>query len=522
MSDTFDAVFVGAGHNCLAAALHMATRGWRVGVFEQAAVAGGAVKTGAYTLPDFRHDWGAMNLSLFAGSPFFKAHGAELIRHGLEFMPVSHPFASAFPDGRWCGVSTDGAETMARIAEFSAKDAETWAQLTKDFPANAPYLFGLLGSKMKMPALAYFVFKILRAKGLGGTADMAQFLAQSPRQWLGQTFASPHVQAMLGAWGMHLDFAPDIAGGALFPYLEGMAGQAFGMVLGRGGADTIITAMVAATRARGGVVECNTPVAKIIHDRGAARGIDLADGRRIMARRAVIAGVAPANLPRLTGDTAPAFDAAMKSFTHAPGTMMIHVAMDGLPDWAAGNDLKSFAYVHLAPSLDQMARTYTAAMAGLLPEEPVLVVGQPTAIDPSRAPLGKHVLWVQVRMAPGEIKGDVAGQITATDWSQAAAPFAARALDILERYAPGTRSKIIGQQVVSPADLQADNPNLVGGDQICGSHHLAQNFLFRPARGHADGSTPIKQLHLTGAAVWPGAGVGAGSGFLLAQRLAGQ
>jgi phytoene dehydrogenase-like protein len=104
---------------------------------------------------------------------------------------------------------------------------------------------------------------------------------------------------------------------------------------------------------------------------------------------------------------------------------------------------------------------------------------------------------------------------------QAAEPFANRALDILERYAPGTRAKILGQRIVSPTELEAENPNLVGGDQICGSHHLAQHFLFRPTRGHADGSTPIAGLHLTGAAVWPGAGTGAGPGYLLARKLAG-
>ncbi|MEO6299176.1 MAG: NAD(P)-binding protein, partial [Paracoccaceae bacterium] len=94
MTTSFDAVFIGAGHNTLAAALHLAARGWRVGVFEQAPVAGGAVKTGEYTLPGFRHDWAAMNLSLFAGSPFFKAYSAELIKHGLEFVPVANSAAS--------------------------------------------------------------------------------------------------------------------------------------------------------------------------------------------------------------------------------------------------------------------------------------------------------------------------------------------------------------------------------------------------------------------------------------------
>jgi phytoene dehydrogenase-like protein len=171
--------------------------------------------------------------------------------------------------------------------------------------------------------------------------------------------------------------------------------------------------------------------------------------------------------------------------------------------------------------MDQMARTYAQAQAGLLPDAPVIVVGQPTAVDPSRAPEGKHVLWLQVRMVPGTIRGDAAGQIAARDWPTAARPFADRALDLLEDAAPGTRAKILGQRIVTPAELEADNPNLVGGDQLCGSHHLSQHFLFRPARGHADGSTPIRNLHLTGAAVWPGAGTGAGSGFLLARKLAG-
>ncbi|MDP3198117.1 NAD(P)/FAD-dependent oxidoreductase [Tabrizicola sp.] len=521
MAETFDAVLIGAGHNTLAAALHLAAKGWRVGVFEQAATAGGAVKTGEYTLPGFRHDWAAMNLSLFAGSPFFKAYGAELARHGCEFVPVDRPFASAFPDGTWAGVSTVSDETVAGFQALSPGDAAVWTELTSRFGAEAPHLFGLLGSEMKFRALAYFMFKTLRAKGVAGTLDLGRFLLSSPRAWLEETFAHPHIRALLGAWGMHLDFAPDVAGGAMFPYLEGMAGQAFGMVIGKGGADTVVKALVAAIIARGGRVETGATVTRILREGNRATGIELADGRRIMASRAVIAGTSPKGLRKLTGDTAPAFDRALDSFRHAPGTMMIHLALDGLPDWRAGEQLKRFAYVHLAPSLDQMARTYQQAQAGLLPDEPILVVGQPTAFDASRAPEGKHVLWVQVRMAPGTIAGDAKGEIAATDWAEAAEPFADRALAILEAHAPGTRAKILARRIVTPLELEADNPNLVGGDQVCGSHHLSQHFLFRPARGHADGSTPVANLHLTGAAVWPGAGTGAGPGFLLARKLAG-
>ena len=515
----FDAVLIGAGVNTLAAALHLSARGWRVAVFEQADSPGGAVKTGEYTLPGFRHDWAAMNLSLFAGSPFFKDYGAELMKHGLAFTPVNRPFASSFADGTHVGVSTDLEETAALIAALSATDAATWRRLVAGFGAEAPHLFGLLGAPMKMRALASFLYRTWRAKGVAGTLDFTRFLLSSPRSYLTETFENSQVQAMLAAWGMHLDFAPDVAGGAMFPYLEGMAGQAFGMVIGTGGADTVTRALVAAIRARGGVVECGASVDRILHANGRATGVTLTHGRQITATKAVIAGVAPRALPKLTGGTTPAFDSAMQRFAHAPGTMMIHLALSDLPNWRA-EGLRSFAYVHIAPSMDQMARTYQQAKAGLLPDEPILVVGQPTVVDPSRAPPGQHTLWVQVRMAPGTILGDAKGEITAHDWPSAAAPFAHRALNILETHAPGTLANILGQRIVTPVELEADNPNLVGGDQVCGSHHLSQNFLFRPVRGHADGTTPIRNLHLTGAAVWPGAGTGAGSGYLLARHLA--
>ncbi|TNF59865.1 MAG: NAD(P)/FAD-dependent oxidoreductase, partial [Rhodobacteraceae bacterium] len=461
MSMDWDAVFIGAGHNSLACACHLATRGWRVAVFEKAPTPGGAVKTGEYTRPGFRHDWAAMNLSLFAGSAFHKENAAELARHGLGFAPTGNPFSTAFKDGRWLGISNDAALTTARIRGFSEADAATWARLTAEFPARVGPILDVLGAPMNLRAFASLGWKTWRGQGAGGALDLARFLTMSPRAWLDETFESPHVKATLGAWGMHLDFAPDVAGGAVFPYLEAMAGQAFGMVLGQGGADTMIRAMVAMIESRGGRVECNAEVTAIEQAAGRATGVVLTDGRFIGADRAVVANVAPQALLRLTGGTGDArHEAAMRAFSHAPGTMMIHLAMDGLPNWRAP-ELKRFAYVHLAPSLDQMARTYAQARAGLLPDEPVIVCGQPTVVDPSRAPAGKHVLWLQVRMAPGRITGDAAGQIAATDWAQAGEAFADRALDILEAYAPDTRKLILDRHVVTPAMLEAENPNLV-------------------------------------------------------------
>lgn len=522
---TYDAIVIGAGHNGLAAAVHLAAKGWKVAVIEQAAEAGGAVKTREVTLPGFRHDLFAMNLSLFAGSPFFAAYKDKLFANGLGIVGASDCFSSAFPDGTWLGVSADLDETARRIAALSPSDAERWRQMVADFAGDAPHIFALLGAPMPSWATAKIVYKAYRAKGAAWLGELARLVLSSPREFLDGNFENAKVKAMMAPWGMHLDFAPDVAGGALFPYLESMANQSFGMALGQGGADTIIKAMVATLQSLGGEIHLGRAVERIETVGDRATGVRLTGGDVLSARRAVIANVHPKLVfgRLLAADPRRAeFDRKVAAFRAGPGTMMIHLALSGLPDWMAGESLKRFAYVHLAPDFETMASAYAQASAGLLPREPVLVVGQPTTIDPSRAPDGQHVLWVQVRVLPGTIVGDAAGSIKATHWDEAKEPYAARVLDIVERYAPGLSGKILGRAVFSPLDLERENPNLIGGDSLSGSHHLDQNFMFRPVFGWSRYKTPVTSLYICGASTWPGAGVGAGSGFMLAKMLAGE
>lgn len=145
--------------------------------------------------------------------------------------------------------------------------------------------------------------------------------------------------------------------------------------------------------------------------------------------------------------------------------MMIHLALNDLPDWDADPELSEFTYVHIAPGVDDLAETYTATQNGYLPESPMLVVGQTTGVDESRTPDDGHILWVQMRALPSEIEGD-ADEIEATDWEAAAELMADRILDKLEMYAPGIRDSIRDWDVHSPVDLEATNPNLVGGDSV--------------------------------------------------------
>ena len=216
----YDAVIIGAGHNGLAAAVHLAAKGKRVVVVEAEGDPGGAVKTREVTIPGFRHDLCAMNLSMFAGSRFFATHKEALLRHGLAFAPAENCFATVFSDGTYLGVSRTLEKTLAGIAALSAPDAEAWKALLAQFRRDAPHIFALLGSPMPSVAAAKTVWKAWRAEGTSWLFDLAKLLLASPRDFLDARFRHPKVKAMMAAWGLHLDFAPDVAGGALFPYLE--------------------------------------------------------------------------------------------------------------------------------------------------------------------------------------------------------------------------------------------------------------------------------------------------------------
>jgi phytoene dehydrogenase-like protein len=519
---TFDAIVIGAGVNGLAAAVHLSAKGWKVAVLERNGVAGGAVKSAEVTLPGFRHDLYAMNLGLFAGSPFVAEHKERLAAHGLEFIPSERAFASAFPDGKWLGVERDVDAVARRIGAFSKADEQQWRSLSAEFASRAPHIFALLGARMPSFDVARAVWHAWRANGYGFLGELGRLVVSSPRAWLDARFESPEVKAMMAVWGLHLDFAPDIAGGAIFPYLESMVSQSFGMALGKGGADTIIKAMVAAITASGGEVKTKASVDRIIVENGRATGVHLEDGSRLDARRAVIANVHPRHLfgKLVPAEARDSTDAKAAGLRPGPATMMIHLAMSDLPAWPDAA-LRAFAYVHLAPDMTMMAKTYAEAIDGLLPAEPILVIGQPSVVDPSRAPAGQHVLWVQVRTLPYRIRGDAAGTITGRDWAEVKEAYADRVMGVLERYARGTRSRVLARHVASPVDLEADVPNLVEGDSLAGSHHLDQNFLFRPVFGRSRYRTGVAGLHMIGASTWPGAGTGAGSGFLCARQLAG-
>lgn len=511
MESRAEVVVVGSGINGLSAAALLAKKGRKVIVLEAADTPGGAVRTEEVTLPGFKHDLFAMNLGLFAGGPVMAALGADLAKHGFELAPSTHPFCSIFPDGTALGVEADAAATLENIRALAPEDVDAWAAGTAELNELAPHLIGFLGSDLPSVKAAKALNKARKQLGVDGVYEMVRLALASTRAYTETNFTSPKTRALLASWGMHLDFAPDIPGGAMFAFLETFGGQLFGMVIGKGGAANLINALVAVIEENGGEVRTSAKVTRFNVDGEKSTGVTLENGDTVHASRAVISNVNPKLMPDLLPEAVAAKPAVARAREFRPGlaTMMIHLALDDLPNWIAPA-ARSYNYVHIGPYLENMAMTYTEAANGELPTTPTLVVGQPTLSDPSRAPEGKHTLWVQVRVLPLHRKDG-------RTWDEAGEEFADHVMNILEQYAPGLRSQVLARTVLSPADLARYNANLVHGDSLGGSHHPAQFFFLRPVPGWGRHRTPVKNLYICGASTWPGGGVGGTSGAMVAE-----
>lgn len=522
MTEEYDAVIIGAGHNGLAAGVVLARAGWKVVVLERNAEPGGAVRTGEATLPGFRHDLYATGVDAFVSSAFYREFGGELLARGFSAVRAERGVGSVFPGGGFLGVSIDERETLDGIRSLSSRDCESWLALQEEFWAIAPYFLRILGRPMPSVGTARALVQAhFRLHG-AGVEQIARLALQSSRDVTQTTFERPELHALFGAWGMHLDFPPEMPGGAFFTLLKTFGAARSGTTLSAGGAQNLIGAMVLLLESLGGQVVTGADVKRVLLRGGRAIGVETGDGRRWGARRAVIANVTPQALVTqlLDGSDLAARDrASAAGYRFGPGTMMVHLALDAPVPWASGKDVAAYSYVHVGPFIEDMSLAYHQATAGLIPERPTLVVGQPTAIDPSRAPEGKHILWVEVRVVPSTILADAAAEISATDWDEAKEFVADRVLALLDEHAPGLRSLVIGRHVISPLDLERANPNLVGGDTSGGSHHPMQNFFLRPLPGWGRYRTPVDRLYICGASTWPGAGLGAGPGYLLATTL---
>ena len=524
---SFDAVFVGAGINSLAGAALLSQAGWNVCVLERSDVLGGCIRTSSdLTAPGFTHEVLASWHPLFTGSAAYAELETELDRRGVEYLNTDLPTAAAFPDGSSAFLTTSLEDNMVELDRFAERDGAAWQAMFEEFMANADLSFGVLGTELWSPSGLDLGRKALRRFGRRGLLGYFGSLLTSCRDWLGDTFESEAAHGLLAPWVLHTGLGPDQATSGFMTQVVACALQLGGMPVPKGGGVVLVDALAEIVRDAGGEVRTGADVEQVLVADGAATAVRLSGGETIRAERAVVASVTPTQLyARLlhAGEVPVEVGRAASRYRYGRGEMQIHFALGEPPDWYGDERLARTAIVHVTPGLDGVSRAVNEAERGLLPAEATIVCGQPLAVDPSRAPEGSWIVWVQLQELPaGRVKGDAAAEIEVGDGSwteELREAYADRIAARLGRHLRNLESSTIRRVALSPADIETLNVNLVGGDIYGGSCALDQNFLFRPlpqAPGHR---TAIDRLWHIGASTHPGPGLGAGSGYLVYKEL---
>ena len=521
-----DYIIVGSGINALVAAAMLGRKGRKVLVIERNDQLGGCIRTEEITAPGFIHDVMATTFVLFITSPAYAELGPELEKRGLGIAHSATPTAVLLPDGRHAILAMDRKTNVAAFDGLATGDGARFAADVDRIGADAPFIFALLGGSLWSTAMLKIVAREAWRRGLRGLATFFGEALGTARGWLETRFQSDLVRALFAPWVLHTGLGPESAYSGEMAKVIAFALEVAGAPIVKGGAKNAVAAFERLIRDQGGDILLSADVERILLDgTGAARGVRLAGGREIEATSGVICSVTPNQLyGRLLADAKlpPEITESVANYRYGKGNMQVHYALKSPPKWKAPA-LATVALTHLTPGLDGVSKAANEAERGMLPVTPTICVGQPVALDPTRCPEGRSILWLQLPEAPRVIKGDAAGEITAPAdgrWSEdVREKYADRIEAILASHIDGFRDNVIARKAYSPGDLEALNVNLVGGDPYGGFCGIDQFFLWRPFHGSVNHRTPIVRLHHIGASTHPGPGLGGGSGYLVAKAL---
>ena len=455
-----DAIIVGSGPNGLAAAITLAQHGLGVQVHEANDTIGGGCRTAELTLPGFRHDTCSAVHPLGAASPFFR--GLDL---GVDWIHPDAPIAHPLDDGPAILVERSVHDTAAQLGADGAAWRRIVGAAAGDWDALLPLLTG--------PAFHVPRHPIAEAR-FGA-------LALLPAATLARTFfRGERARAVFAGCAAH-SFLPLTAPlTAAFGLSLAASAHAVGWPMPRGGSGVLASALAAKLRSLGGEIITGSRV----------EALDAIPGAR-----AYLFDTSPRALERIAGDRLPdRYRRALRRYRYGPGIFKIDYALDGPVPWRDPAVARA-GTVHVGGSFDQIREAEGEIAAGRHAERPFVLVAQPSAFDPTRAPAGRHILWAYCHVPNGS-RVDMTVRIEAQ----------------LERFAPGFRDRVLARHVMDTGEVERRNANYVGGDISCGAHSGLQ-FLARPVLRIDPYATPDRSIYLCSAATPPGGGVHGMCGF---------
>lgn len=514
-----DVVVIGGGVNGLTCAAYLAKAGLKPLLLEATDGLGGGARTAeiapGFSAPILSHSTGPLRRDVI--------DDLSLRGHGLEFLPSDVSVVALGHDGPPLLVYEDAKRTAAALRGFSARDADAWPRFVATVAALGRVI-GTLLSTTPAPIDGangrdlWALLGTLRAfRGLD-KADAYRLLRWGPMavaDLVGESFENERLRAVVAADGIFgTRFGPWSAGSGMVLLLRAaneVVGPARSWFV-RGGPGAIATALERAVRKAGGDITTNARVVRIMVRDERARGVVLADGTEIQAR-AVISSAEPKHT--FLGlcdpiDLAPEFLWRMRNYrTH--GTLAkINLALSALPSFVGLDEKAMSGRIRIAPDIDYLERAFDHSKYGRYSTDPYIEISIPTMLDAALAPVGAHVLSAYVQFAPYQLRD--------TAWDAEREAFGRMAIDTIERHAPGLRSLIVSQQVITPLDLERTY-GFTGGHIFHGELALDQLLTMRPLLGWGQYRTPIQSLYLCGSGTHPGTGLTGGSGANAAREL---
>ena len=463
----YDAVVAGSGPNGFGAAITLARAGKSVLLLEGAAGLGGGMRSEERTLPGFVHDVCSAVHPLGASSPLFRS--LPLAEHGLEWVHPATPMAHPFDDGGAAVLHRSINDTVAQFPDDAAAYRRLFEPLTKQWQQ---LMWEALQPVLHIPRhpllLARFGFpSLLSAAALAGR------------------FKDDRLRAMFTGSAGHAILPLDARFTASFGILLTGAAHAAGWPVARGGSQALADALASYFRSLGGEIETDRPVRS------------LAD---LPEHRTVFFDVAPERLLEICGDSLNGrYRRRLMGYRRGEAVFKLDYALSAPIPWTAAA-CREAGTVHLGGSLEEMVATEHAVANNQLAESPLVLVAQPSLFDATRAPEGKHTLWAYCHLP----RGSNADRTDAIERQ-------------LERFAPGFRDLVLARTPLSPAQAEAHNPNLVGGD-ITGGSNGGMQLFFRPGYTLWPFDTPADGVYLCSASTPPGGGVHGMCGYWAARR----